>query len=75
MAEFGQELRQPLTVIAGTIEMLQKSYFGSLTESQLPAVEMIAASGHHLDELIDKMVKIAGMPASLPPDLKLLDNV
>ena len=55
--------------------MLQKSYFGSLTESQLPAVEMIAASGHHLDELIDKMVKIAGMPASLPPDLKLLDNV
>ncbi len=75
MAELGQELRQPLTVITGAIEMLLRDYFGTITPAQRPIVEMAADSSRDLDALIGRMIRIAGMPASLNPDEKILNRI
>ncbi len=75
MAELGQELRQPLTVITGAIDMLLGRYFGPVAQEQAPILEMAAESSRHLDELIGRMVRIAGMPDSLSPDAKILTRI
>jgi hypothetical protein len=75
MAELGQELRQPLTVITGAIDMLLGRYFGPVAQEQAPILEMAAESSRHLDELIGRMVRIAGMPDSLSPDENILTRI
>ena len=75
MAELGQELRQPLTVITGAIDMLLGRYFGPITNEQQPILEMASESGRTLDDLIGRMIRIAGMPASLTPDETVLDRI
>ena len=75
MAELGQELRQPLTVVTGAIDMLIGNYFGPVADTQKPILEMAAESSRNLDELISRMIRISGMPASLSPDEKVLSRI
>ena len=75
MAELGQELRQPLTVVTGAIDMLIGNYFGPVADAQKPILEMAAESSRNLDELISRMIRISGMPTSLSPDEKVLARI
>ena len=75
MAELGQELRQPLTVCTGAIDMLLGQYFGPVAEEQTPILQMAAESNRNLDELISRMIRIAGMPTSLNPDENILARI
>ena len=75
MAELGQELRQPLTVVTGAIDMLLGRYFGPVSDEQKPILDMASESSRTLDDLISRMIRIAGMPTSLTPDDNVLDRI
>jgi hypothetical protein len=73
MAELGQEMRQPLTVINAVLEMAQSGRLGSVAAEHLPLLEMAMESGQQLDTLIGRMVDVAGMPRTLQPNRELLN--
>jgi hypothetical protein len=75
MAELGQELRQPLTVVTGAIDMLLGRFFGPISDEQKPILEMASESSRTLDDLISRMIRIAGMPTSLTPDEDVLARI
>ena len=75
MAELGQELRQPLTVVTGAIDMLLGRFFGPISDEQKPILGMASESNRRLDELISRMIRIAGMPTSLTPDADILARI
>lgn len=75
MAELGQELRQPLTVVTGAIDMLLGRFFGPVSDEQKPMLEMASESSRTLDDLISRMIRIAGMPTSLTPDEDVLARI
>lgn len=72
LAEIGQELSQPLTVVTTTIEMLKARRAGALTEAQLELLAMAADSSGHLAHLVDCLIRIAGHPESAHPDHAIL---
>jgi signal transduction histidine kinase len=75
LAEIGQELRQPLTVISGTLGMLQRKQDapGAPEDPMSGLVTLAAESSDQLDGLIGKIVQIAGFPEELNPDARILD--
>jgi hypothetical protein len=75
MAELGQELRQPLTVVTGAIDMLLGRFFGPISDEQKPILDMASESSRTLDDLISRMIRIAGMPTSLTPDEDVLARI
>lgn len=75
MAELGQELRQPLAVITGAVDMLLGGYVGEVSEEQTAILEMAAESAAALDKMVERMVKVAGMPETLHPDAEILAQV
>ncbi len=75
MAELGQELRQPLTVIMGSVDILIGQYFGPVSEEQRPFLDMAAESSKKLDDLINQMTRIAGVPISLNPEENVLARI
>ncbi len=75
MAELGQDLRQPLTVITGSVDILIGQYFGPISEEQRPFLDMASESSRKLDELINQMTRIAGVPISLNPDENVLARI
>ena len=75
MAELGQELRQPLTVVTGAIDMLLGRFFGPVSDEQKPILDMASESSRTLDDLISRMIRIAGMPTSLTPDEDVLARI
>jgi hypothetical protein len=72
LAEIGQELSQPLTVVTTTIDMLKARRAGVLTEAQVDLLAMAADSSAHLAHLVDCLIKIAGHPESIHPDHAIL---
>ncbi len=72
MAELGQELRQPLTIVSGVLDMLRLKHAGPLAKEQQPLVEMAVESTQRMDTLVGRMVEIAGMPKTLHPDREIL---
>ncbi len=67
MAELGQQLRQPLTVISGGISMILSGHFGDIPNSQRQLIGLISDSAAELDTLITRLIEIAGIPESLTP--------
>lgn len=74
LAEIGQELRQPLTVINGTIGMLlHQRKSNTPDDPKIDLLALAAESGDQLDALIEKIVEIGGFPEQLNPDAAILD--
>jgi len=63
LANVSYELRSPLTSILGFSEMLKQLYFGSLSDKQKEYVEGIYQSSHHLMQLINDILDLAGVEA------------
>lgn len=75
LAEIVQELRQPLSVILCTLEMLAASTLGNLSPSQHEVVLLGIESGRRIDTLIERMGALAGLPDSLTPDATILSQL
>lgn len=73
LAEIGQELSQPLTVVTTTIEMLKARRAGGLTDAQVELLAMAGDSSAHLAHLVDCLIRIAGHPESAHPDHAILE--
>ena len=56
MAAMSHELRTPLTGILGLSQVLQMSYYGTLSEKQFKAVDGIEQSGQRLLSMIDDIL-------------------
>ncbi len=67
MAELGQQLRQPLTVVSGGVGMILSGYFGKVPETQMPIAKLVSDSVAELDSLILRLIDIAGIPESFDP--------
>ncbi len=68
IAEIGQELSQPLTVVSATIEMLRAQRAGILTEAQGELLNMTFDSTAHLSHLVSCLIKVSGNPKTRQPD-------
>jgi hypothetical protein len=69
IAEIVQELCQPLVVIQATNDMLVSGKLGTVSGDQRSMVELSKQSGDRMQYLINELVKIAGTPDHLNPDL------
>ena len=67
MAELGQQLKQPLTVIKGGVELLLGGYAGGLTDGQRPVLSLVFSGVEDLTALIEQVTEVAGFPKSLQP--------
>jgi PAS domain-containing protein len=56
-------LRGPINTIVGFAEILEKNYFGILSEKQLRYCRGITASAKMLDETVETISKLAGLEA------------
>ena len=73
-AELNQEIVQPLTVSTGVIEMLRKEQAGIVNESQQVLLKMAHESIERVNQLVNYMHGISGLPESLNPDMDLIDE-
>lgn len=63
VANMSHELRTPLNAIIGFAQVLQKQYYGPLTEKQLGYVNYILSSGHYLLDLINDILDLSKIEA------------
>ena len=67
-AELSQEIVQPLTVATGAIDMVRKGKGGDLTEEQRSLLHLAAESLDRMEQLAERLSRIAGLPDGLEPD-------
>jgi signal transduction histidine kinase len=75
LAELGQELRQPLTAIQGSVDAVLAQHLGPINERQAGLLRLASESGGQLNALIDRMVELAGVPETLAPDGAIIDDL
>lgn len=75
MAEIGQELCQPLTVISCSIDMIRTGNLGEVTALQQEMLSVSAENGHKLKTLIDRFVGIVGMPRGFGVDKEIQSSL
>jgi CheY-like chemotaxis protein/nitrogen-specific signal transduction histidine kinase len=61
LARVSHELRTPLNGIIGFTQLLASDAAGNLTASQRDRLEVVAASGQHLLQLVDQVLDITSM--------------
>lgn len=59
ISNISHELRTPLTHIKGYLDILSDQSLGSLTESQISAIEVIQRSEDRLEQLIDDLIRFS----------------
>ena len=75
LAEIGQEICQPLSVINCSLDMVRGKALGPLTPPQEEMLALAAESGARLDMLANKIIEISGVPKGTKPDSEILDDV
>ena len=65
LAEIGQELWQPLTVINCSVDTILSGTLGDINKVQREMLDLSADSAQKLKILIDKIIAIAGVPDAL----------
>jgi len=68
LAELGQELLQPLTVVSCSINMAVSGYTGELTDEQKDLLSLAHSSSKRLDRLINRLIEMVGYPKDLKPE-------
>nr|WP_279233430.1 ATP-binding protein [Desulfofundulus thermobenzoicus] len=63
LANMSHELRTPLNAVIGFAQVLQKQFYGPLTEKQKTYVEYILTSGRHLLDLINDILDLSKIEA------------
>lgn len=63
LANMSHELRTPLNAVIGFAQVLQKQYYGPLTEKQSSYVEYILNAGRHLLGLINDILDLSKIEA------------
>ena len=67
-SELSQELVQPLTVSTGAIDLVRKGKGGDLTDEQRSLLHLAAESLDRMQQLADRIARIAGLPDGFSPD-------
>jgi len=75
LAEIVQELRQPLSVILSTCEMIAKGMLGDVSVQQVEMLGLAVESAERLAKLIDKLAQISGMPMDEHPDTQIIKSL
>jgi hypothetical protein len=70
LAELGQELLQPLTVINCVLNMLATGGGESIPETSRDMVELANESGIRMRDLMQRLLDIVGLPRSLTPEFE-----
>lgn len=73
-AELNQEIIQPLTVSTGVIAMLREEQLGAMNPSQQELLKLAQESIDRVNQLVNYMHGVAGMPLSLSPDQDLINE-
>jgi len=74
LAEIVQELRQPLTVASGVVDMMLGGNLDAITENQREMLRLAADSMDSAAQLTTHITELVGMPAGLHPDRAVLDE-
>jgi hypothetical protein len=75
LAEIGQELCQPLTVINCAIETIRSERLGPVTQAQADLLQLGSESTQRLEGLINKLTELSGLPKTLSPDEQIIDQL
>ena len=75
LAEIGQEICQPLSVINCSIDMIRGKSLGEITAMQKEMLDLAAESGARVETLANKIIEISGVPKGTKPDSEILDDV
>ncbi len=75
LAEVIQELCQPLSVIACSIDMLKAKTIGDVSAVQLEVLQLVSESAEKIRVLISNLEGIAGYPMSLHPDEEIVASL
>ncbi len=78
LGEITQELSQPLSVVACTLDMFRNMDGEALSQSKGPLLDLAKESVFRMEDLIGKVGRVTGMPKELAPDhalLELLDTI
>lgn len=75
LAEIGQEICQPLSVITCSIDMVRGKALGEVTPPQKEMLDLAAESGARVEMLGNKLIQISGVPKGMKPDAEILDDV
>ncbi|MCE9614686.1 MAG: hypothetical protein K8T26_10450 [Lentisphaerae bacterium] len=75
LAEVVQELCQPLAVINCSVDMIQSNMLGDVAPTQREMLKLVAESSAKLQDLVNGLQKIAGVPDTMSPDRELLKQV
>ena len=73
-AELNQEIIQPLTVSTGVIEMLRKNQAGKVSEPQEELLKMAHESIERVNELVNYIHAVTGLPDSFNPDSSIIED-
>lgn len=68
LAELVQELRQPLSVLTCSNDMILSGWLGEITDEQRSMLAMSASSSQRLADLVNKLENISGLPPGTHPD-------
>lgn len=68
LAEIVQELCQSLSAINCAVGMTLAGHIGDINEDQKQVLSVAATCGHRLDDLLDRLIEIVGLPKGLQPD-------
>lgn len=75
LAEIAQELCQPLAVINCSVDMIRGGSLGEVASTQLEMLCLAAESGARLETLINKLMKISGVPETRSPDADIQESL
>lgn len=73
-AEINQEIIQPLTVSTAVIEMLRMKNTGNLSTLQNELLKMAHESVSRVNELVDHLQSVSGLPHSYTPDESIIEK-
>lgn len=75
LAEIGQEICQPLSVVNCSVDMIRNKLLGPVSPQQEEMLALAAESIARLETLANKVIEISGVPQGTKPDAEILDDV
>ena len=75
LAEIAQELAQPLTVVRAALALLREQEAGATNALHAELLGMVEESSTRMSHLVECLMRIAGMPATLWPNQDILGTV
>jgi hypothetical protein len=75
LAEIAQELCQPLAVINCSVDMIRSGSLGEVAAAQVEMLSLASESGAKLQQLINKLMQISGVPETRSPDASIQQSL